>query len=200
MGSIQVLSLTTTAWRSFYEQQEAALAEAGVAYTTREVPGDHRAFHDGVRERSTVDYLRFFPSVLREVPGHDVVHANYGLTAPFAVAQPRPAVLTLWGGEFVANPYAPLIRACTRLVDEVVVPSQALACEVPVVSRPVGFAPSVLDNVDRCYVGRTERELRSHLASVLEDGERPDSRDSVLGYGTAEMGEHLRTLYERCLD
>lgn len=309
MRRIRVLGLTTTGWRSFYEAQEAALAEAGITCITRDVPGDHRAFHDGVRERSVLDYLRLYPTVLREVPRCDLVHANYGLTAPFALAQPRPSVLTLWGGEFVANPYASLIGACTRRVDEVIVPSaalaerlpdgvephvipfpvdtdlfrpvdtrsarervgwdadgrivlfpyatsrfeknyplaervvdgldvdaelrtvanrpheempyylnasdavlvtsrwesgpmvvkEALACEVPVVARPVGFAPSVLDGVDGCRIGRTERELRSALSTVLRAGGRADGRDRVLEYGAAEMGEHLRTVYERCL-
>jgi len=52
-----------------------------------------------------MDYLRFVPMVWRASFGaYDLVHANYGLTAPAAVLQPNlPVVLscgelTSWGG------------------------------------------------------------------------------------------------------
>jgi glycosyltransferase involved in cell wall biosynthesis len=312
--TVRVLGLTTTAWRSFYEQQEAAVRGAGVDYTTLEVPGDHRGFDDAVRRRSPLDYLRFYPRVLAHSVGdYDLVHANYGLTVPIAIAQPRlPVVATLWGGEFVGNRFAPLIRAGVKRVAAVVVPSEpmldrlppsvrdrthlvpfpvdtdlfrprsraaareavgwdtdrrvvlfpyaearyeknyplaervvdgldadvelrsvanepyesmpdylnasdallitsrwesgpmtvkeALACDLPVVSRPVGFAPVVLDGVRNCRVGATERELRRGLADALAAGRAVGGRDRVVSYGREEMGERLRAVYDRCLD
>lgn len=312
--TVRALSLTTTAWRSFYEDQQAALERAGVEATTLEVPGDHRAFDGGVRRRSPLDYLRYYPQVLRESFGdYDLVHANYGLTAPFAAAQPRlPVVVSLWGGEFVHNTFEPVIRRSLARADAVVVPSEpmvgrlpsavrdrahvvpfpvdterfrprpraaareavgwdtdahvvlfpyaegryeknyplarrvvdglpddvelrsvanephervadylnasdallltsrwesgpmtakeALACEVPVVSRPVGFVPDLLSGLDACHVGRTERELRRGLSRALGTDADPGGRERVARNTRARMGERLRAVYERCLD
>lgn len=310
---MQVLGLTTTAWRSFYEQQETAIHGTGIDYTTLEVPGDHRAFDDTVRHRSALDYVRFYPRVLRRtLEGYDLVHANHGLTAPFAVGQPHlPVVVSLWGGEFIGNRFTPLIRAGVKRADAVVVPSEpmverlpasvhdrthvvpfpvdtdafrpraraaareavdwdtdrqvvlfpyaearyeknyalaervvagldadvelrsvanepyeampnylnasdallvtsrwesgpmtvkeALACNLPVVSRPVGFAPAVLDGVRNCHLGATERELRRALGDVLAAAGLANGRERVSPYGREEMGERIRAVYERCL-
>ena len=311
--TLRALGLTTTTWASFYEQQTAALRAQGVEHTTLEVGGDHRAFDDGVARRTPLDYVRFYPRVLREALGeYDVVHANYGLTAPFAVAQPsRPVVVSLWGGEFRANPYAPVVRTAVLGADAVVVPSaamldrlpvgardrarvvpfpvdtdrftprpradareavgwetddpvvlfpyatsryeknyalaervvagldgdvelrtvtnepyermpdylnasdallvtsrwesgpmtvkEALACDLPVVSRPVGFVPDLLDDVHHCHVGRTERELRTGLERVLASATRPDGRDLVRDNDQATFGQRLLAVYEECL-
>lgn len=124
-----VLNLVTTARRSFYEHQRRSLRECGIGETTLSVPGVHRALDNSIRNRTILDYLRFWFRVHREVEGtYDLIHANYGLTAPFALAQRGvPTVLTLWGGEFIGNRYAGLIRRCTRRIDEVIVPSETMA-------------------------------------------------------------------------
>lgn len=312
--TLRALGLVTSAWRSFYAEQETALARAGVAYDTLEVPGEHRAFDDRVARRSPADYARFYGRVLRHgLDDYDVVHANYGLTAPFAVAQPRrPVVVSLWGGEFVGNRFAPLVRASVERADAVVVPSQAmvqrlpasvrcrttvvpfpvdtetfqpesraaareavgwgtdapvvlfpyaqdryeknyalaervvegldvdaelrsvanepyermphymnasdallvtsrwesgpmtvkeaLACDLPVVSRPVGFVPDLLDGVRNCHVGATERDLREALAATFADGRPADGRARVRATDTETMGAALRRVYARCLE
>ena len=311
---MRVLSLTTTAWRSFYESQEKALEEAGVEYTTLEVPGDHRAFDEDVRKRSVIDYLRYYPQVVRNsFRDYDLVHANYGLTAPYAVGQFRlPVVCTLWGGEFIGNRFERPIRFFSNLSDELIVPSnamadrvereahvipfpvdtdlfrpilrekareavgwdpdetivlfpyaksryeknyplarrtveainergsvgdvslravanrpyeevpwfvnaadavlitsrwesgpmvvkEALACTVPVVSTDVGFSREVLSGVNNAAVCGSDAELVDALARVLERDEPADGRDRIAGYGTAEMGDRIRAVYERCL-
>lgn len=156
-----VLSLTTTAWRSFYETQCDALETRNVDVTTLEPPNEFRAFEDEVRRRSLRDYLRFQLSVLRASTGsYDLVHANYGLTAPSALAQPiRPVIVTLWGGEFIGNRFERIIRAAIRLADEVVVPSAAMGRRVNrdhhVVPFPVDtdlFEPIPQDRARR-YLG-----------------------------------------------
>jgi len=131
-GGLRVLSLTTTTWRSFYRTQVRALEGRGVEVTTRQPPGEFRAFDDGVRRRGVLDYLRFVPTVLREARHeHDLLHANYGLLAPHAAVQPTlPTVLTLWGGEFVGNRFAGVIRRFANRADEVVVPSEAMGDRV----------------------------------------------------------------------
>ena len=91
---MRVLNLVTTP-RPFFNQQVEVLEERGVETNTVAVPG--RESTSGVR--NPLDYARYYPKVLRESLGeYDLVHANYGLTAPFALAQPkRPVVLSLWG-------------------------------------------------------------------------------------------------------
>ncbi|WP_440771628.1 glycosyltransferase family 4 protein [Natronorubrum sp. DTA28] len=144
--TIRVLSLTTTDWRSFYQSQLAALDSVDVEVTTLPVPGEHRAREDDVEQRTPADYARYLPQVLREAgDDYDLVHANYGLTCPFAVAAsslPRtelPVVCTLWGGEYRDNPYASLIERFAARADEIVVPSNAMADRVDRSSHVVPF-------------------------------------------------------------
>ncbi|WP_408958115.1 glycosyltransferase [Natrinema sp. 74] len=315
MTSLRVLSLTTTDWRSFYETQVAALESEGIEVTTLPVPGDHRALDDDVRRRTPADYLRYLPQVLREAAtGYDLVHANYGLTAPFAAAASAlpttelPFVCTLWGGEYVGNRYTPVMEPFVSRADRLVVPSnvmvdridhrcdvipfpidtalfrpiptdeargyvgwdtderivlfpyapsreekdyplakrvvdglecdvtlqtvanrpyedvpyylnaadavlitsrfesgpmtikEATACNVPVVSRDVGFARDVLDGVSNSHVVDDEHALRARLADVLATDEPADGRERITGYTAAEMGARLRGVYEHCLE
>ncbi|OIB59294.1 glycosyltransferase family 4 protein [Natrialba sp. SSL1] len=154
---IRILSLTTTAWRSFYQSQLTALESAGVSVTTLPVPGEHRAVDDEVRQRTVADYARYLPQVLQEARGeYDLIHANYGLTIPFALAASRcasigrtgrangrlPVVCTLWGGEYRSNPYEPLIRRAVAHADRVIVPSNAMAERV---DRPCDVVPFPVD-------------------------------------------------------
>ncbi|ADD04020.1 putative glycosyltransferase, type 1 [Natrialba magadii ATCC 43099] len=153
---IRVLNLTTTAWRSFYQSQRTALESVGIEVTTLPVPGEHRAVDDEIRQRTIANYARYLPQVLREARGeYDLIHANYGLTIPFALAASRcpsigrsgrtngrlPVVCTLWGGEYRANPYEPLIKRAVARTDRVIVPSNAMAervdCPCDVIPFPV---------------------------------------------------------------
>lgn len=136
-AGLDVLSLVNTARARFYRQQTRGLSERGVDTTTVVVPGDSS------EGRSPLDYARFYPSVLsRSVGGrYDVVHANYGLTAPHALAQPRrPVVLSLWGTDLF-GPYGWLTRLCVPHADEVVVMSERMAdrLDVPCTVVPHGI-------------------------------------------------------------
>ena len=130
--NLDVLSLVTTDQSRFYRQQVAILEEAGVSITTLSVPGKNV---DGkhVRSRSHLDYLRFFPTVLRETDdSYDLVHANFGLTAPMALAQRElPVVLSLWGTD-VFGRYGWVGKLAARLADEVIVMSEGMAAELSV--------------------------------------------------------------------
>ncbi|WP_254530759.1 glycosyltransferase family 4 protein [Natrinema gelatinilyticum] len=319
MSSLHVLSLTTTDWRSFYESQIAALKSKGIEVTTLSVPGDHRALDDEVRRRTPVDYFRYLPQVLREAAnGYDIVHANYGLTAPFAAAASAlpttdlPFVCTLWGGEYVGNRYTSVMEPFVSRADRIIVPSnvmadridhpcevipfpidmelfrpipreearryvgwetdervvifpyapsrdeknyplakrvvdgveddieddvtlrtvanqpyvdvpyylnaadavlitsryesgpmtvkEATACNVPVVSRDVGFVREVLESVSNSYVADDERALRSRLATVLESGDPADGRERIRDNSIHAMGARLRDVYDNCLE
>lgn len=95
---MKVLQLVTTE-RSFFREQVSALEERGFDCTTVSVPGPEH-------ERRPVDFGRFYAEILRTVRREefDLVHANYGLTLPFAFAQPtRPIVATLWGSDVMSD-------------------------------------------------------------------------------------------------
>jgi len=120
---MDVLTLTTYADAPFMTQQQAALEERGVSFSTLSVAGEVAADID----RSPMDYLRTVPRVIQEArPGYDLIHAHYGLTGPLALAQLRiPVVLSLWGSD-IHGPVAPISRVSARFCDEVVVMSEEM--------------------------------------------------------------------------
>ncbi|ELZ21233.1 glycosyltransferase [Natrinema limicola] len=120
---MDVLTLTTYADAPFMTQQQAALEERGVSFSTLSVAGEVAADID----RSPMDYLRTVPRVIQEArTGYDLIHAHYGLTGPLALAQLRiPVVLSLWGSD-IHGPVAPISRLSARFCDEVVVMSEEM--------------------------------------------------------------------------
>ena len=130
----------------FLDRRIQVLSSLGVEVTTLVVPGGGKV---GMK-RSPVDYLRFVPEVLAtsSTNGFDLVHANYGLTAPAALAQPkRPIVLSLWGTDLF-GPFGWVSRTCAPRCDEVVVMSEemaeALPCDASVIPHGIdldAFAP-----------------------------------------------------------
>lgn len=125
---MNVLNLVTNPDAQFFEQQVETLAGLGVSADTVAVPGDRRTTDDVSESRSPLDWLQFYPRVLRASLGdYDVVHANYGLTAPAALAQPRrPVVLSLWGSDLLGS-VGWLSRLCARAADAVIVMSDEMA-------------------------------------------------------------------------
>ncbi|WP_336036845.1 glycosyltransferase [Halobacterium yunchengense] len=305
---LDVLQVVTTA-SPFFEQQVRALEDRGVSCTTVAVP-------DADGAAGTVDaYRRFYQRVLRAgLDDYDLVHANYGLVGPFALAQPtRPVVLTLWGSEVMGESarLSAVSSAAARASDRVVVPSapisdafdvshevvpfpvdtgtfrpiersaaraavdwetdakvvlfpyhpdrdvkdypraerivaavddrldepvelrwiwgvphdevpqymnasdavlvtsshesgpmvvkEAAACNVPVVSTSVGFAPAALDGVSRSHVRETDDGLVDALASVLAAGERSDGRSVLELPDREQTGERLHAIYRDVL-
>jgi glycosyltransferase involved in cell wall biosynthesis len=134
--AVRVLNLVTTPRSRFFRQQVASLGERGVEETTLAVPGHHEygSENDG---RDALDYVRFLPAVLRYASREfDLVHANYGLTAPHAVLQSTapglgglPVVVSLWGSD-LAGRYGTVSRLACRFADEVVVMSPAMAADL----------------------------------------------------------------------
>jgi len=150
---MNVLNLVSNADARFFEQQTAALEARGVDCDVVTPPGDHRARED-VTERSPGDYLRFVPrTVRRSLDGYDLVHANYGLTAPMALAQVRlPVVLSLWGSDLMGQ-YGWLSKACARFCDAVIVMSDEMARKL---DAPCHVIPHGVDT-DRFAPESTER-------------------------------------------
>lgn len=128
--TLSVLNLVTKRNARFYQQQVDALAAMGVESTTLAVPG--RDYDQAsVESRSMLDYLKFHPSVLRHSFGdYDLVHANYGLTAPSGLAQPNlPVVLSLWGSDLMGK-YGRVTKWCAGHCDAVVVMSEEMATQL----------------------------------------------------------------------
>ncbi|MFB6075099.1 MAG: glycosyltransferase [Haloarculaceae archaeon] len=116
------LLLVTNEDAPFFREQVRALQAAGVDCDVLAVPD---AAEGG---RSVAHYGRFYAKVIAHSPGaYDVIHANYGLTAPAALAQPhRPVVCSLWGSDLFGR-YGRVSRWCANRCDEVIVMSQEMA-------------------------------------------------------------------------
>jgi len=133
---MRVLNVVTTR-TPFFNQQIASLEDQGVQTETVRVPGT-------ARERSLRHYALFYKRILEKNPlDYDIIHSNYGLTTPFALAQPsRPVVVTLWGSDLM-GPYGSLSKACAKRCDEVFVRSremkEALGSDAHVVPGGVDF-------------------------------------------------------------
>ncbi|RQG99368.1 glycosyltransferase family 4 protein [Natrarchaeobius oligotrophus] len=124
---MKVLQLVTSS-RPFFEQQVSVLEERGLDCTVLDVPGEYR----GNSGRTPIDYVRFYPKVLSELRSaeYDLVHANYGLVAPFALAQPiRPVVVTLWGTDLMSEQewLRSVSRYAARRADAAIVPSPTMS-------------------------------------------------------------------------
>ncbi|MGM0606051.1 MAG: glycosyltransferase family 4 protein [Halobacteriota archaeon] len=122
--TLRVLSLVTNDRARFYRQQVRGLRSRGVDCTTVAVPSHPEKSDDVAERRSVADYAKFYPAVIKESFGdYDLLHANFGLTAPPAVLQPNvPVVLSLWGTDLF-GPYGRVSRVCARFSEEVVVMS-----------------------------------------------------------------------------
>lgn len=128
---LRVLNLVPSPDSGFYRTQVETLSEVNVDGETVPVPGRTDEADPDVN-RSPLDYLRFFPKTIQAVEAdHDIVHANYGLTAPHALAQRRaPVVLSLWGTD-VYGPFGWVSKLCAPLCDAVVVMSEDMGEQLP---------------------------------------------------------------------
>lgn len=125
---MRVLNLVTNQAAQFYRTQVSVLESRGVEQTTVAVPGQRVTTDEETSPRSLLDYGRFYLRVLgTATEEYDLVHANYGLTAPAALAQPkRPVVVSLWGSDLLGR-YGPMVRWCARRADAVIVMSRQMA-------------------------------------------------------------------------
>jgi len=134
---MNVLQLVNTR-RSFFDEQVAAIEAQGIDCTTLSVPGEHTT-ESG---HSVGDYLAFQLDLLGESGSYDLVHANYGLLGPLALAQPtRPVVLTLWGSDVMGHAWwlDRVSGLSARASDAVIVPSCAMSPHVPCDHHVVPF-------------------------------------------------------------
>jgi glycosyltransferase involved in cell wall biosynthesis len=169
---MRVLNLVTNSDARFFKQQRRALGERGVEETTLSVPGTH-AHEDGkTKTRNLSHYVRFtVPAVCHAFGEYDLVHANYGLTAPPAVVQPRlPVVVSLWGTDLM-GPYGWVSRACVRFADAVVVMTEEMASAL---DRECHVIPHGVD------LDRFRPEPQPRAQAVL--GWNPDAKHVLFPY------------------
>jgi len=149
---MNILNLTTSSNHSFYANQVSALKRQGISIDTLVVPGAHLEKENNVINRSIWDYARFLPKVLQKISTeYDLVHANFGNTAPFAMLQSKlPTVLTLWGSDLMGNKGF-IGKICSHFVDEVIVPSKRmseyLSCEHHII--PFGIDTNLFKPIRR---------------------------------------------------
>ncbi|WP_394739796.1 glycosyltransferase [Natronococcus roseus] len=77
---------------------------------------------------------------------------------------------------------------------------EALACNVPVVSLPVGDVPERLAGVEPSVVARSDRELVEGLVGVLERGERSNGREAAREVSIERTAERMLAVYERATE
>ncbi|MDZ5810228.1 glycosyltransferase family 4 protein [Halorubrum sp. AD140] len=121
--SLRVLSLVTNNHAGFYRREVEGLRDRGHDVDVLAVPGYSKEV-----DRSVATYAAYYVrAVAAARDGYDLIHANYGLAAPPAVAQPfAPVVVSLWGSDLMGR-YESVSRLCARLADEVIVMSGEMA-------------------------------------------------------------------------
>lgn len=144
---LRVLQVATSN-RSFFQQQVEVLEARGVECETLIVP---RPRESG---RGPREYLSFYLQTLgRGLEDFDLVHANYGLIGPLALAQPtRPVVLTLWGSDMMGPRWLKHVsRVTARASDAVIAPSKPLSrvLDVPHEYVPFGVDTELFEPMDR---------------------------------------------------
>ncbi|MHB9286499.1 glycosyltransferase [Halobacteriales archaeon Cl-PHB] len=124
---MRVLCLVTNPAAPFFQQQVASLEARGVTCDVLSPTGDHSPGDS----RSLAGYVRLAVATLRESSSeYDLVHANYGLTAPAALAQVRlPVVLSLWGSDLHGR-FGLASRTFARACDEVIVMTPEMASQL----------------------------------------------------------------------
>jgi len=166
---MDVLNLVTKADSQFFNLQVNALENMDITCTNLVVPGEYEV----TSPRSVSDYLRFYPRVLRQSFGeYDLIHANYGLTAPIALAQPRlPVVLSLWGSD-LAGQYGWVSKLCAPYCDATIVMSESMGeqldCEYRVI--PHGVELDKFEPLDRA-------------TAIERVGWAPDAQHVLFPYG-----------------
>jgi len=94
-----------------------------------------------------------------------------------------------------------LVLVTSRREAGPMVVKEAAACNVPVVSTDVGFARTVLADVEPSIAGRTTDELADAVDRIVTTVDpRSDGREADAIISVPEMGAQLRAVYERVLD
>jgi glycosyltransferase involved in cell wall biosynthesis len=72
---------------------------------------------------------------------------------------------------------------------------EALACNTPVVSRPVGDVPKHLSGISRTAIGDTEQSLVNAVAEILQSNSECASRKDIKHLSLEKMGDQVMDIY-----
>jgi glycosyltransferase involved in cell wall biosynthesis len=144
---LRVLQLATSR-RSYFQNQVQVLEARGVECETLIVP---RPREGG---RGPREYLSFYLQTLgRGIEDFDLIHVNYGLIGPLALAQPtRPVVFTPWGSDIMGPNWLKQVSKFTaRRSDAVISPSKSISrlLDVPHEYIPFGIDTDLFSPIDR---------------------------------------------------
>lgn len=144
---IRVLQLATSR-RSFFQNQVRVLEAQGVECETLIVP---RPREGG---RGPREYLSYYLQTLgRGLEDFDLVHVNYGLIGPLALAQPtRPVVFTIWGSDMMGSNWLKHVSKFTaQRSDAVISPSKSISrlLDVPHEYIPFGIDTDLFSPIDK---------------------------------------------------
>lgn len=148
-ADISVLHLVPSRGAPFFESQIRVLRDRGVNCDVLDVSRQFKSGAGWIETAGTgenhtyFDYARFaVSSFYRGFGNYDIIHANHGLTSPFATLQPNlPAVTSLWGNE-ANGKYSSIVRFCARRSVETIVMSDAMAADL---SHDVRVIPHGVD-------------------------------------------------------
>lgn len=144
---MKTLQIVTTDNRSFFNEQVDTLERKGIECDVlsiaptlddyRSMQGPYSKYVLPDKQHSLPYYflntLYAYPKVLQRIRRgeYDLVHANCGLTAPFALLQPeRPVVQTFWGsdlmGDYLYGQYDHVCTFCAKRFDAAIVRNEAM--------------------------------------------------------------------------
>jgi glycosyltransferase involved in cell wall biosynthesis len=168
---IRVLNLVSSMNTPLLQQQLPELERQGVESTVLSVPGK---WNPGA-QRSVGNYVSMYAKTLRHTlkrGEYDVIHANYGLLAPIAVAQPTslPVVASVWGTDLYGK-FGWAVRRSAPFCDAVVVMSERMREDIG------GDAVVIPHGVDfEKFQPRPQAEARAQL------GWDPDAHHVLFPY------------------
>jgi len=78
---------------------------------------------------------------------------------------------------------------------------EAMACNLPIVSVPVGDVPEVIGGTDGCYLCTQEpRDVADKLEMALERGRRTDGREKIAHMEIGAISRRIITVYKQLLE
>ncbi|MWV40045.1 glycosyltransferase [Natrialba sp. INN-245] len=125
---MKVLSIVTNEYATFYQKQVDSLEDKGCEVKSISPTGQSpdRMERKAI-SRNKFDYIELYADILRSSrERYDIIHANFGLTSPFALAQPqRPVVLSLWGSDLTGR-VGKVTKQLAGFCDEIIVMSDEM--------------------------------------------------------------------------
>jgi len=130
-STVRVLNFITSRTSPCFQKQVSTLETMGVECDNLSISNTRDQTDETIERRSVFEYGQFYTSAFKRSFGeYDLLHANYGLTAPPAVLQPNlPVVLSLWGSDLMGQ-FGEVSKQCAKLADEVIVMNDEMAAEL----------------------------------------------------------------------